>query len=163
MFTIQQPSKADAPVIAALHVATWREAYGHLLPADFFSDKHLQERHEQWEQHLGSPGDEWTVRVARTREGLIGFAVAGPSSGPEGDCLPRERQLYSLYVLAKNHGTGAGQALLDAVLGELPSLLWVAKQNPRAIAFYRRNGFEFDGIEQSDPGAPSITDARMVR
>lgn len=40
---------------------------------------------------------------------------------------------------------------------------WVAKENPRAIAFYRRNGFELDGAEQTDPGAPSITDARMVR
>ena len=37
------------------------------------------------------------------------------------------------------------------------------KENPRAIAFYRRNGFELDGAEQIDPGAPLITDARMAR
>lgn len=42
-------------------------------------------------------------------------------------------------------------------------MLWVAKDNPRAVAFYRRNGFDFDGVEQRDPGAPKITDARMVR
>ncbi|MCB5275771.1 hypothetical protein BJG92_03324 [Arthrobacter sp. SO5] len=41
-------------------------------------------------------------------------------------------------------------------------MLWVAKDNPRAVAFYRRNGFEFDGAEQTDP-APKIVDARMVR
>ncbi|MEP7765155.1 hypothetical protein [Sanguibacter sp. 25GB23B1] len=43
------------------------------------------------------------------------------------------------------------------------AMLWVAKQNPRAVAFYRRNRFELDGAEQIDPGAPMITDARMVR
>jgi len=31
------------------------------------------------------------------------------------------------------------------------------------VAFYRRNGFAFDGTEQKDPGAPGIVDARMVR
>lgn len=42
-------------------------------------------------------------------------------------------------------------------------MLWVALENPRAIAFYRRNGFEFDGAEETDPAAPAIIDARMVR
>jgi len=42
-------------------------------------------------------------------------------------------------------------------------MLWVARQNPRATAFYARNGFALDGAEQVDPHAPSITDARMVR
>jgi hypothetical protein len=37
------------------------------------------------------------------------------------------------------------------------------KQNPRATAFCRRNGFAFDGVEQIRPHAPLITDARMVR
>ena len=42
-------------------------------------------------------------------------------------------------------------------------MLWVAKENPRAVAFYLRNGFRFDGVEQTDPHAPLITDARLVR
>ena len=42
-------------------------------------------------------------------------------------------------------------------------MLWVAKENERATNFYLRNGFGFDGVEQIDPHAPLITDARMVR
>ncbi|WP_447944255.1 hypothetical protein [Microbacterium aurum] len=53
--------------------------------------------------------------------------------------------------------------MLDEVLGTEPAMLWVAKENPRATAFYLRNGFRFDGVEQTDPHAPLITDARMVR
>jgi len=68
-----------------------------------------------------------------------------------------------LYVLAAHYGTGARQALLDATLGQDPAMLWVAKENPRATAFSLRNGFRFDGVEQTDPHAPLITDARMIR
>lgn len=83
--------------------------------------------------------------------------------GLEGEKPPRDRQLYAIYVSASHYGAGVGQALLDEALPGGPAILWVAKQNTRATAFYRRNGFRFDGTEQSDPYAPAITDARMVR
>lgn len=162
-FAIRQPTSDDASRIAELHVATWREAYAHLLPQDFFDDQHIQGRHSMWKRILDDSRDEWAVRIAERGTDLIGFAMVGPSFGPDGEGLPRDRQLYSIYVSASDHGSGAGQALLDSALGAGPAMLWVAKENPRAIAFYRRNGFEFDGAEQVDPGAPSITDARMVR
>ena len=55
------------------------------------------------------------------------------------------------------------QSQFDAVIPAGPAVLWVAKENPRAIAFYRRSGFAFDGAEQTDPGTPGIVEARMVR
>ena len=103
------------------------------------------------------------ARLAESSGQIIGFAFASPSFGPEGQQLPRDRQVFSIYVTAAHHGSGVGQALLDATAGDAPAMLWVAKDNPRAVAFYRRNGFEFDGAEQTDPGAPDIVDARMVR
>lgn len=162
-FTIRRPSCGDAGQIADLHVSTWREAYAHLLPDGFFNDEHLCMRREMWDHILGSPQDEWSVRVAEQDDELIGFAMAGPSSGAPDDYLPRKRQLYNIYVSQSSHGSGAGQALLDSALRGGAAMLWVAKQNPRAIAFYSRNGFTFDGAEQTDPGAPRIVDARMVR
>lgn len=83
--------------------------------------------------------------------------------GNERGTPPRERQLYAIYVLASQYGTGAGQSLLDETLGKDPAVLCVARENPRAIQFYVRNGFTFDGAEQTDPAAPMITDARMIR
>ena len=53
---------------------------------------------------------------------------------------PRDLELESLYVLASRHGSGAGQSLLDAVISDRPAYLWVADNNPRARAFYTRNG-----------------------
>lgn len=162
-FTLRQPALPDAPQIAELHVATWREAYSHLLPEDFFTEEHARSRHQMWNHILGNPREEWRIRIAESNGKIIGFAFSGPSFGPEGQELPRERQLFSIYVAAEHYGAGVGQALLDATAGDGPAMLWVAKDNPRAVAFYRRNGFEFDGTEQTDPGAPKIVDARMVR
>jgi len=161
--TLREPALPDAPRIAELHVATWRETYSHLLPAEFFTEDHVQGRHVMWHRILGNPRQDWNIHIAEHNGRIVGFAFAGASYGAEGQDLPRDRQLFSLYVSAAFHGTGTGQALLDAAVGDGGAMLWVAKENPRAVAFYRRNGFAFDGTEQKDPGAPGIVDARMVR
>ncbi|MBZ4487143.1 GNAT family N-acetyltransferase [Microbacterium sp. cx-55] len=162
-FTIRTPGPADAATIADLHVATWRQTYSHLLPDDYFSDEHITGRHRMWTHILTQPREDMTARIAESTRSVIGFALVGPAQNVDGDEPPRDRQLYAIYVSAAHYGTGAGQALLDEALGEAPATLWVAKENPRAIAFYLRNGFRFDGVEQTDPHAPLITDARMVR
>jgi len=162
-FVIREPAPGDLEEIVSLHVSTWREAYSHLLPDDFFTPEFLQGRRDMWHRVIGDPQHEWVVRVAEADGALVGFAFVGQSFGREGEVLPRERHLYSIYVSASHYGTGIGQALLDAVLQNQPAMLWVAKENPRAVAFYLRNGFAFDGEEQVDPIAPRITDARMVR
>lgn len=162
-FTVRPAEASDLDALVALHVATWKEAYTHLLPDGFFDDEHTRQRRAMWTRILEDDSPERIARVAADGDRLVGLAMSGPSMSVSGEEVPRERQLYMLYVLAAEYGTGAGQALFDAVIGADPAVLWVAKENPRAIAFYRRNGFEFDGVEQIDPGAPAITDARMVR
>lgn len=161
-FVIRIPSPSDAPALADLHVATWKEAYSHLLPEDYFSDEYVTGRHRMWKHVLTDSRTDMRVRVA-VKGSIIGFAWAGPGIGVDADEPPRDRQLYAIYVLSAHYGSGVGQALLDAALEDAPAMLWVAKENPRATAFYRRNGFTFDGAEQTDAHAPLITDARMIR
>lgn len=38
-------------------------------------------------------------------------------------------------VLASHYGSGAGQQLLDAAVGDGGAYLWIADENPRALAF----------------------------
>lgn len=162
-FVIREPQPADAAAIAELHVATWKEAYAQLLPDGYFSAEYVDRRHRMWRQVLAERRDDMVIRMAEVGEDIVGFAWVGPGEGLDGEEPPRDRLLYAIYVLASQHGTGVGQALLDETLGTAPAMLWVAKENPRATAFYLRNGFRFDGTEQRDPHAPLITDARMVR
>jgi hypothetical protein len=56
-----------------------------------------------------------------------------------------------------------GQRLLDAVIGDRAAFLWVFRDNPRARAFYRRNGFVADGAEQVEDFFGGPVEIRMVR
>jgi len=162
-FRIREPEAGEAAAMAELHVSTWREAYAHLLPDDYFSAQYIAGRHRMWTHVLTHPREDVVIRVAEVDRSIVGFAWAGPAIGADDEETPRRRQLYAIYLAAAHHGTGAAQALLDHALGADPAMLWVAKENPRAVAFYVRNGFAFDGAEQTDPYAPAITDARMIR
>ena len=93
--------------------------------------------------------DEGDVRsdvwVAVDGEHIVGWAESGP---PRAAVAPRDLELHGLYVLDAYHGMGVGQALLDAAIGDRPALVWALGGSPtRALAFYRRNGFEPDGTE----------------
>jgi len=80
------------------------------------------------------------------------------------DDAPRERELYFLYLLSAWHGTGIGQQLFDAAVGDEAVSLWVAEDNPRAHRFYQRNGFAADGSRKTEPFlGETITEVRLVR
>lgn len=152
---------ADAEEIAALHVATWRQTYAHLLPDGFFSEAHAEARRTQWRESLAQPRPDQTVHVAEADGRIIGFASAGPSSDEDRHLAPR--QVIALYVDAAHHGTGAGQRLLDAALTEDATVLWVLRDNARAIRFYERNGFCREGTERPTRTIAEFVIARMVR
>lgn len=156
--TVRPADVRDADAIAAVHVQAWREAYAHLLPAEFLAALDVDARAARWRGIIAVPGVD--VLVATVGDAIVDWASAGPSRGE----APRDRELEGIYVLAAQHGAGVGQALLDAVIGTVPAFLWVADGNPRAEAFYRRNGFERDGTVKHEPIGPHGFDAvRMVR
>ena len=160
-FTIRAPREDDVEALVELHVQTWRETYAHLLPADFFSAEHRAQRRAQWSWLVANPAPQRVPAVAEAEGTLIGLALAGPPLDP-GDA-PHDLLLNMLYVLRTRHGTGVGQALLDAVVGSRPAFLWVSQDNLRAQAFYRRNGFSPDGTEVLDEMTHAFVDLRMVR
>ena len=92
---------------------------------------------------------------------LVGFVGSGPARDEN---PPRERELYFIYLLDAYHGTGIGQKLFDAAVGNDPVYLWVASDNPRAHRFYTRNGFVADGGDQVVPFlGEEIHEVRFVR
>lgn len=157
---IREPAAGDAEQIAGVHVRGWRDAYSHLLPERFYDDAALQRRVAQWRRLIDEPDPARSVRVAEIGGGIVGFAFAGPAQ--DDDAL-RADELYALYVVTERHGTGVGQALLDAVVGDRPAQLWVVKDNARAQAFYRRNGFAPDGAVKVEEHLDNLADIRMVR
>lgn len=156
-FLIRKPCAGEERELAELHVKCWRQTYSRLLPPGYFSQDLVGQRLPMW-QNIVATSAERPVVVAERDGVLIGFALAGAPIHPD---PPRPLQLYSLYLHADHHGSGAGQALIDAVIGEQPAFLWVAEDNPRAQAFYARNRFRPDGVVLTED--VGLTEVRLVR
>ncbi len=157
---VRVPKLRDADAIASVLVAGWRETYGHLLPSRFYDDADLGARRERWRRLLSAEPLPPRLRVADEDGRVIGVAFAGP---PLDHDPARELQLYALYVRSSHHGTDVAARLLEAVLAGEPAQLWVARDNPRAHAFYRKHGFDADGREQADPNLDGLIELRFVR
>lgn len=157
---IRAPRADEAEALAELHGETWRETYRGIFPESAWGEEAHAQRVSMWSAICGHPMPSNRFAVAERAGTLIGLAGVGPSL----DTPPvRAHELHFIYLRAHEHGSGAGQALLDAVLGDEPASLWVVEHNSRAQAFYARNGFVRDGARQAtgfDSGGEAI---RMVR
>ena len=151
---------ADAEALGRVHVTSWRETYADVLSAKFLADLSIDGRARMWRRGLDRARPDRPVWVAEAGGEVIGFSMAGPAHDPES---PRELELFMIYLLAQHHGSGLGQRLLDTAIGDLPALLWVAETNPRAQAFYRRNGFESDGARKTEETWEHLVEIRMTR
>ena len=150
----------DVRQIARVHVRCWQETYRGLMPDAVPGDPGFPAARERMRTGVLTGGRCRQNRVAVAgRDGeLAGIAMSGPAGDAAAAWM---RQLSVLYVDAAGHGTGAGRALPEAVIGPAePAALWVADPSPRAQAFYRRHGFAADGTARSGDGVREI---RMVR
>jgi ribosomal protein S18 acetylase RimI-like enzyme len=157
--TVRPARVEDIERMARLIVQCWQETYRGLMPDAVLDDPGAVAARERfWTAALTEERySDNRVAVAERDGELVGVAMSGP---PPDAAATWTRHLYLIYVRAADHGTGAGPALLEAVVrpGE-SAALWVADPNPRAQAFYRKHGFVADGEVQVEGGVREI---RMV-
>jgi L-amino acid N-acyltransferase YncA len=111
--TVRPARVEDVAQMARVNVRCWQETY---LMSDAVLDDpgFLAARERFWTAALTDERyRENRVAVAERDGELVGIAMSGP---PLDAGAAWARQLYVLYVYAADHGTGAGQALLEAVV-----------------------------------------------
>ena len=139
-----------------VHWKAWREAYDDLLPAEFQETMTL-ERCRFFSQKYPE-----NTLIAIDGLKVIGFI----SYGNFRDKTMQAGEIIALYVLKDYYGKGIAQKLVRAALTALDSFseifLWVLKDNKRAIAFYQKMGFTFDGQENTLELGKPIKEKRMV-
>lgn len=151
----------DAEALGRVHATCWHETYDHLISTAALENVSPKRLAELW-THWALQGPEFRMVAALVGGEIIGFAGSGPARDRD---APRVRELYFIYLLSKFHGTGIGQRLFDAAIGEgEEAYLWVAEDNPRAHRFYTRNGFSLDGATHTEPFlGETLTEVRFVR
>jgi ribosomal protein S18 acetylase RimI-like enzyme len=137
-FEIREARADDVPALAALHVATFKEAHGQRRAPTY------ELREAQWRTAV-ERGLNWFCYVAEAPGGqLVGFAKGELHDGG----VPGfEGELDKIYVLRALHGFGIGRALVEQVArrflaqGVGSMLLFGDARNP-SNGFYERLGAE---------------------
>lgn len=163
--TIRPATVDDAAAIAQVHVRSWQEAYAGIVPAEHLSGLDAHARTPQWEQRLRSgPDDHVRTLVAQRGPAVLGFASYGPPR--DEDARRGDREIYSIYLDPGTWGRGVARDLMRSVIDETraPLTLWVLAANERARHFYRRHGFQPDGVERLEQvGGTDLLEVRYRR
>ena len=137
---IRDAGEADRDALRALHLASWRANYGVALPEAYLREVLPGVMAEKW---AAFPLDRSAVTlVADGEDGIGGFVRA--------DVDPVPPLIDNLHTRPGLYGRGIGAALLRAARDRLAARgfarcwLTVLERNPRALAFYRREG----GVEE---------------
>jgi len=145
---------------AYVHCTAWKEAYRGLLNQGFLDARTL-EFSEERALHAFRAGI--STLLAKDGNVVVGFADYGPYRG---DDIQGAGEVYAIYLLSDYYGQGVGTRLMNAALQSMPNydkvVVWVLRGNERAIRFYERFGFRFDGESQTLDLGGEVMDLRMV-
>lgn len=169
---IRRATPADARAIGALKVRAWRAAYASFLPAGYLADLDPAAEAAGWKRYLADRPATHRLWVARTAAGrpLAGYCRTGPAEGDDlADLGAAAGEVYGLYLDPDLVGTGLGRELFGHAVDDLrsrayrPVCVYAYTPNVRAIRFYRKAGFEPDGVTRLDPDDPiGVPEIRLV-
>lgn len=163
LWVIRPPRPEDADALGVLHVQIWQHAYRGLLRDELLDKMEVDTRVRRWRAAAEAVDNRGIGRDgACVLAAFVGGAPVGMAMAVLGESDAAETELRSLNVAPQWHGTGVAEALLRRVLPSGAVFLWVLTGNERAIAFYRKHGFELDGLSRHDP-TWDCTELRMRR
>ena len=152
--TMETPEEIEGKSL--VHWQTWREAYDDLLPANYQETMTLEKC-----RFFSQKYPENTL-IAMDGKKVVGFI----SYGNYRDETIQAGEIIALYVLKDYYGKGVSKQLMHAAFVALDQFseiyLWVLKDNKRAIAFYQKMGFSFDGQEKILKLGKPVKELRMV-
>ena len=152
--TMETPEEIEGKSL--VHWQTWREAYDNLLPAEYQETMTL-DRCRFFSQKYPE-----NTLIAMDGKKVVGFI----SYGNYRDETIQAGEIIALYVLKDYYGKGVSKQLMHAAFVALDQFseiyLWVLKENKRAIAFYQKIGFAFDGQEKILELGKPVKELRMM-
>jgi ribosomal protein S18 acetylase RimI-like enzyme len=165
--TYRNAEPRDAKALAALARNTFVATFGHLYPPEdlnaFIAEIYTPEVQAK---RIADPERE--IRLAGLGDDLIGYCGIGAMKLPFDTQGRRAFELHTLYVVEAAKGRGVAAAMMDWALQRARAhdaqdiYLGVYHANERALAFYKRYGFEVVG-RYDFPVGKTIDDERIMR
>lgn len=140
VITVRGARASDAEAIAAVHDASWRDAYRGIIPG------------RELERMVAHRGPKWWLTAIRRgsrlsvldfHDAIGGYASYGRNRVPS---LPFEGEIFELYLAPEFQGLGFGRRLFHAARRDLADhgyrslLVWALSDNERAVSFYAKLG-----------------------
>lgn len=162
---VREAGADDAAALALVGGATFLETFAGILAGDAIV-AHCGRQHtaEAYRALLAKGARAWLAELDPSNA-PIGFALLTAPDLP--GAQPGDIELKRIYALSRFHGGGMGRALMTAVLAATAGferlLLGVYAGNDRAIAFYRKHGFEPIGERRFDVGGTLYDDLVLAK
>jgi ribosomal protein S18 acetylase RimI-like enzyme len=167
--TIRTAKPGDEQALALVGAATFLETYAHMIPGHDLvahcATMHSPETYGAW---LRDPTA--TIWLAETEvKSPIGFLVLTRATLPVGAPQPHDLEVQRIYVLTRFHRTGMGFALMNLAVAKAMNkgadrlVLGVHNDNIRALAFYKRQGFDVIDSRSFQVGASVFCDSVLAR
>lgn len=148
----------DAPDLARIHIAAWRETYRGLLPDSFLDRMSLPVHARRFHASLMRTEPKEATLAAADRHGLVGYAAGGPSRSRKAG----EAEITTLYLLRSAQGRGVGRRLVEDVCrvfeanGATSLMISVLRDNLPARRFYEHLGGQAEAPRR-EPGPGGVT------
>jgi GNAT superfamily N-acetyltransferase len=136
-FSVRQAIAGDAPAVALVAAAAWRDTYAGLLRSDTI-ETFIERAYsiERLERRI----DRDAFLLALRDDQVVAFCDAAEAESEAGAHV----DLYAIYVLPEFRGLGAGTALLTELRARFPSQPIAAEVlvgNRKGEVFYEHRGF----------------------
>ncbi len=105
----RRPSPDEAAVMAALHIACWRECYVDIVPIALMEKSTASSRLPIWHEALADPRR--AVFAAYEGETAVGFIIVGKSKEPNFD--GEDGHIAAIYLRASHCRQGIGTRLIS--------------------------------------------------
>jgi GNAT superfamily N-acetyltransferase len=160
---IRRATVADASVIAAVRIDSWRATYRGIIPDDYLDGMKVEDSTAIWSRILSATSSAANVFVAEVDGEVLGFAAGMTLKEAK---LGYDSELTAIYLEPSVQRAGIGRRLVAHVAATLSSagannmLVWVLAENRQARQFYEMLGaellveqpFSWDGLDLQEAG-----------
>ncbi|AIY40405.1 GCN5-related N-acetyltransferase [Collimonas arenae] len=160
---IRRATIADASVIAAVRIDSWRATYRGIIPDEYLDGMKIEDSTAIWSRILSATSSAANVFVAEVDGEVLGFAAGMTLKESK---LGFDSELTAIYLEPSVQRAGIGRKLVAHVAATLASagaqnmLVWVLTQNTQARQFYETLGgellveqaFSWDGLDLQEVG-----------